>query len=107
MANKKGTRYEDFEAELLERPGIRKEYEALRPKYDIIRSVIKRRNELNISQKQLADLIGTKQPAISRLEKGDCNTSLKTFFKVANVLDLDICIRARAKAEQIRDKVPA
>ena len=107
MANKKGTRYEDFEAELLARPGVRKEYEALRPKYDMIRSFIERRNELRISQEQLANLIGTKQPAISRLEKGDCNTSLGTFFKVANALDLDISIHARTKVEQIRDKVPA
>jgi DNA-binding XRE family transcriptional regulator len=105
MANNKGTRYEDFEAELLERPGVRREYEALRPKYEMIRSLIERRNQLRISQKQLADLIGTKQPAISRLEKGDCNTSLGTFFKVTNALDLDICIQSRTKAEQIRGKV--
>jgi predicted transcriptional regulator len=107
MANKKGTRYEDFEAELLERPRISKAYEALRPKYDMIRSLIERRNQLRISQKQLADLIGTKQPAISRLEKGDCNISLSTFFKVANALDLDISIEARTKVKQIRNKVPA
>jgi predicted transcriptional regulator len=107
MANKKGTRYEDFEAELLERPGVRKEYEALRPKYEMIRSLIERRNQLRISQKQLAELIGTKQPAISRLEKGDCNTKLSTFFKVANALDLAISIEARTKVERIRNKVPA
>lgn len=100
MANRKATRYEDFEAELLKKPEIRKEYEALQPKYDMIRSLIERRNQLRISQKQLAEIVGTKQPAISRLEKGDYNTTLSTLFKVADALDLDISLQARTKTEQ-------
>ena len=99
MTNKKATRYEEFEAELLKKPGIRKEYEALKPKYNLIAGLIERRNELRISQTQLATIIGTKQPAISRLEKGDCNTTLGTFFKVANALDLDISLKARTKTK--------
>lgn len=101
MANKKGTRYEDFEARLLKKPGIRKQYEALQPKYDMIWSLIERRNQLRISQKQLAEIVGTKQPAISRLEKGDYNTTLSTLFKVADALDLDISLQTRTKTKQI------
>jgi len=99
MANKKATNFEEFEKELLQRPGIRKEYEALQPKYDMIRSLIERRNQLRISQTQLARMVGTKQPAISRLEKGDYNTTLKTFFKVAEALDLDIYLKARGESK--------
>ena len=99
MANKKATTYKEFEAELLKKSGIRKEYEALQPKYDMIRSLIERRNQLRISQKQLAEIVGTKQPAISRLEKGDYNTTLSTLFKVANALGLDISLKARTKTE--------
>ena len=95
MINKKATNYEEFEAELLKRPGIRKEYDALRPKYNIIRSIIERRNQLQISQAQLAEIIGTKQPAISRLENGAYNTTLSTFLKVAHALDLDISLEVR------------
>ncbi len=98
MANKKATNFEDFEAVLLEKPGVRREYEALKPRYDMIRTLIKRRNQLKISQAELARIIGTKQPAISRLEKGDYNTTLKTFFKVAEALDLEISYKARKKA---------
>ena len=94
MTNKKPTNYEEFEKTLLEKPEIRKEYEALKPRYDMIKSFIKRRNHLKISQTQLAKIIGTKQPAISRLEKGDYNTTLNTFFKVAEALDLDISLKA-------------
>jgi len=97
MANKKGTKYEDFEAELLKKPEIRREYEALKPRYEMIKTLIGRRNQLRISQMQLAKTIGTKQPAISRLERGDYNTTLDTLFKVASALDLDIDISPKIK----------
>jgi DNA-binding XRE family transcriptional regulator len=95
VISKKATNYEEFEAELLRRPGVRKEYDALRPKYNIIRAIIERRNQLQISQAQLAEIIGTKQPAISRLENGAYNTTLSTFFKVADALDLDVSLEVR------------
>jgi DNA-binding XRE family transcriptional regulator len=95
MTNRRTTNFEQFEAKLLENPEIRREYEALKPKYDMIRSLIKRRNQLRISQTELARIIGTKQPAISRLEKGDYNTTLNTFFKVADALDLEVSIKTR------------
>jgi DNA-binding XRE family transcriptional regulator len=107
MTNKKATNYEEFEAELLKKPQIRKEYEALKPKYDMIRSIIERRSQLHISQTQLAEMIGTRQPAISRLEKGDYNTTLSTFFKVANALNLDISLKAQRKTRRISNKVHA
>ena len=107
MADKKATNFEEFEAGLLEKPEIHREYEALKPKYDMIRSLIERRGKLGISQTQLARIIGTKQPAISRLEKGDYNTTLSTFFKVADALDLDISLKARRKVKSNHDKVRA
>ena len=95
MINKRATNYEEFKAELLKKPGIRREYDALKPKYNIIHSIIERRNQLQISQAQLAKIVGTKQPAISRLENGAYNTTLSTLFKVADALDLDISLEVR------------
>jgi len=95
MVNKKATNYDEFEAELLKKPEIRKEYEALKPKYDMVRILIKRRSKLGMSQTELARRIGTRQPAISRLEKGDYNTTLSTLFRVTEVLGLDISLKAR------------
>jgi len=100
MVNKKATDFEEFEAELLKRPGVRREYEALKPKYDMIRGLIERRNQLHISQTQLARMVGTKQPAISRLEKGDYNTTLRTLFKVADALGLDISLKERVESKR-------
>ena len=96
---KNNTNYDNFEAELLEKPGIYKEYLALKPKYDMIRALIERRNQLQMSQTEVANVIGTKQPAISRLEKGDYNTTLRTLFKVADALDLDIALIARSESK--------
>ena len=42
MSNKKATDSDEFEKGLLEKPEIRKEYEALKPKYDMIRGLIER-----------------------------------------------------------------
>jgi len=95
VINKRATNYEEFKAELLKKPGIRREYDALKPKYNIIHSIIERRNQLQISQAQLAKIVGTKQPAISRLENGAYNTTLSTLFKVADALDLDISLEVR------------
>jgi DNA-binding XRE family transcriptional regulator len=99
MTKGNSTRYQDFETELLNKPGIRKEYDALKPKYDLVRAIIERRNQLQISQTRLARIIGTRQPAISRLEKGDSNTTLKTLFKVAEALDLDIALNVRSRTK--------
>ena len=63
------TRYKDFKEEHLKDTEVRREYEALEPKYMLIRTLIRRRNELHLSQVQLANMIGMQQPAISRLEK--------------------------------------
>ncbi|GAH94616.1 unnamed protein product [marine sediment metagenome] len=107
MTNKRGTKYEDFEAALLRKPEIRREYEVLKPKYKMIQSLIERRNQLRISQTQLARIIGTRQPAISRLERGDYNTTLNTLFKVASALDLDISLKAGRATKLAYDKVHA
>lgn len=104
MKNREGTPFHEFESELLDRPGVRREYDALKPRYEMIRALIERRIQLGFSQTQLAALIGTKQPAISRLEKGDADTTLNTLFKVATALDLDVSIKTRRKARATSSK---
>ena len=104
MNKKKPTNFEEFEGELLKDPEIRKEYENLKPKYEMIQSLIKRRNQLRMSQSQLARTVGTRQPAISRLERGEFNNiTLSTLIKVAHALDLDLDISLKTR----RTKVPA
>jgi predicted transcriptional regulator len=102
MNKKHTTNFEEFEGELLKDPEIRKEYESLKPKYEMIQSLIKRRNQLRMSQSQLARTVGTKQPAISRLERGEFNNvTLSTLIKIAHALDLDLDISLKARRTKV------
>ena len=94
---KKSIKYEDFKAQRLTDPKVREEYEALEPQFRLIRDILLRRNELNLSQMQLAKLVGTKQPAISRLERGDGNITISTLYRIAHALDADLEISLKAR----------
>ena len=78
---------------LLNNPEVKKEYDSLAITYDIKREIIKLRLEQGLSQKALADRIGTKQSAISRLESGDYNPSIEFLSKVAHALGKEIHIK--------------
>jgi len=95
MNSSDGANFNDFKRELLRDEKTREEYERLKPKYELIQALIKRRNELRISQDKLARMIGTRQPAISRLEKGESSATLGTLLKVTNALGLDISLEQR------------
>lgn len=97
MSKSEGTNLLDFKKELLRDAKSREEYERLKPKYDLIYALIERRYALHLSQEDLAHKTGTKQPAISRLERGDYNTTLSTFLKVTDALGLDISLKTRKK----------
>ncbi len=103
MNKKQPTNFEKFEGELLKDPEIHKEYEDLKPKYEMIQSLIKRRNQLRMSQSKLARTVGTKQPAISRLERGEFNNvTLSTLIKVAHALDLDLDISLKTRRSKVQ-----
>ncbi len=95
---RKSIRYEDFKAQRLADPEVRAEYEALEPQFRLIRDILLRRSELNLSQVQLAKLVGTKQPAMSRLERGDGNITINTLCRIADALDADLNISLKARS---------
>ncbi len=102
MNKKKPTNFDELESQLLQDPEIRQEYEDLKPKYEIIQRLIKRRNQLRMSQSQLAMTVGTRQPAISRLECGEFNdVTLSTLIKVANALDLDLDFTLKTRRSKV------
>ena len=49
-----------------------------------------RRQELNLSQKELAAALGVSQGLVSRWEKGDANFTLSTLVSIASVLGLEL-----------------
>ena len=48
----------------------------------IISAIIEARHEQGISQKQLEELSGVKQPVIARMETGKTNPQLDTILKI-------------------------
>lgn len=58
----------------------------------LINSLVRIRKEENISQSELAQMIGSKQQVISRLEKNEHSPSLKLFHSVVNALGYDLQI---------------
>lgn len=78
--------FEDFKKELLKDPEVKKGYDALELEFSIVEQVIQKRLDRGLSQKQLAEKIGTKQSAISRLEGGNIRPSIAFLEKVAKAL---------------------
>ncbi len=75
--------WKTLKKELLKNKEVAKEYERLKPRYQIISQMIEARIKRGLTQKELAKKIGTKQSAIARIESGNANTSLSFLEKVA------------------------
>ena len=84
--------WQELKQELLQDPEMKAEYDRLAPEYEAISAIIRKRIEKNLSQKELAQKVGTKQSAISRLESGNANPSLKFLQKIATALDTKLHI---------------
>ena len=80
------SKWEDLEKELLSDPEVKKEYDKLQPRYALISQLIEARIKKGLSQKELAEKIGTKQSAIARLESGDVNPSFEFLQKVVTAM---------------------
>jgi HTH-type transcriptional regulator/antitoxin HipB len=52
----------------------------------------------NLTQQALADLVGTGQKTVSRIEGGHPGTKLDTMFGILTALDLDLTLTPRSKS---------
>jgi ribosome-binding protein aMBF1 (putative translation factor) len=83
-----GQSIEDLIAEEEERdPEYKRENERDRPRRELARVMMLRRIELDLSQQELADRMGTSVAVISRLERGRQNFSPATLKRLAEALD--------------------
>lgn len=73
-----GTEWQDFRKEIFT-PEELKESDL---KVAILGELIEAREQKKISQKQLEELSGVKQPIIARMEKGKTNPRLDTILKI-------------------------
>jgi transcriptional regulator with XRE-family HTH domain len=80
---------EDALQEWMQDPEFRAEYEALEPNDQVTRLRIER----GLTQAELAECVGTKQPSIARLESGKRDPSLDLLRRVATALGARLEIR--------------
>lgn len=84
--------YEQVKADLLSDPEVKAVYDALETANQIARLRLAR----GLTQAELAALVGTKQPSIARLEKGETLPSLAFLNRVADALGARLIVRLEA-----------
>lgn len=93
--NKNFIPFSEIEKKWFADPKFKKVYDELQPKYDLIRKILDKRLEKNMTQAQLAKKVGTGQSAIARLETPGSNPSFKFLLRVAKALDSKLEINFR------------
>jgi transcriptional regulator with XRE-family HTH domain len=59
--------------------------------------VAERRQEKGLSQRELAELVGTTQSAIARLERGGRPPRIDTLLRIADALECDLVVDLRPR----------
>lgn len=95
--------WRELRRELLKDPDFKREYDALDAEFQLASSLIARRLAKGLSQRQLANRIGTKQPVISRLESGESKPTLSLLKRVAEALDARVVVTLE---EKTKDRPP-
>ena len=91
--NKRFRTWQEVKRDLLKDPEVRREYERLKPEYEIIKAMIEARKKKTTTQAKLAKKLGTTQSAIARVESGNGNPTLKFMHRLADALDMKLEIR--------------
>lgn len=80
----------------LQKPEVRKEYDALAEEFDMIDKLLQMRSTAGLTQDALARRMGTKKSNISRLEKGNTSPNWKTLKKYAHACGFEIAMECHA-----------
>jgi DNA-binding XRE family transcriptional regulator len=64
--------------------------------------VTERRKELGLSQAEVAELVGTTQSAIARLESGGRPPRIDTLLRIADALDCELSVELKPRTKAKR-----
>ena len=67
-------------------PKVLLEYEALRPRYELISKAIDTRLKRKMTQEEVAQKMGTTKSSISRFESGDYNPTIDFLIRLSEAL---------------------
>jgi transcriptional regulator with XRE-family HTH domain len=89
--------HEELKAKAFSKQNVKVEYDALAPEFTLLREMLFARENAGLSQAEIAVRMGTKAPAITRLESsltsGKHSPSLTTIKKYAEAVDCHVEIR--------------
>mgnify|MGYP001401781169 CR=1 FL=1 len=88
-----GKKITQVKKDLLANEDFRREYDALGEEFPIAAQLIKARTEANLTQAQVARLMGTTQSVVARLESGNPTPSLRTLKRYASAVGSKVEIR--------------
>lgn len=93
-----GRSYEEVASERRARlgPDADSQRYVLEQAYEIAMQVVALRAQHNLTQAQLAERCGIDQGDISRIERGSTNPTARTLQRIAEALDADLRLVARA-----------
>lgn len=90
-------KHSELKEKALKKKNVRAIYEALEPEFSLLRELLNARQKAGVSQAEIAILMGTKAPAITRLESslssGKHSPSIATLKKYANALGCHLEIK--------------
>lgn len=96
----------DWLDEEIGRAGLRENVDLLLEEMRLEQRLIALRERRGLSQQELADRAGVKQPQIARIESGRAkNITLRTLAKITSALGATPQIRFRSKTSGRRDRV--
>jgi len=84
--------YQTIKKDLLRNKKVKAAYDELGPEFELVQMIIGERIKQGLTQAQLANKLGTKQSAISRLERGTVNPSLSFLRRLAKALNTELHI---------------
>jgi transcriptional regulator with XRE-family HTH domain len=89
--------HSELKQKALENIMVKDVYEALEPEFSLLHEILKARQTAGLSQAEVAERMGTKAPAVTRLESslssGKHSPSLSTLKKYANALNCHLEIK--------------
>ncbi len=92
--------HSELKEKALERKGVTAAYEALETEFSLLRELLKARQNAGLTQAEIAERMGTKAPAVTRLESslssGKHSPSIATLKKYAQALGCRLEIKVVA-----------
>jgi len=89
--------HDELKKTALSRSEVKEEYDALAAEFGLLRQMIKARHHAGLNQAQVAERMGTKPPAVARLESslssGKHSPSLATLQKYAKAVGCQLEIK--------------